>query len=57
VAVALASQTGAVNSAAEVAVAFLISLLAVRFRHKSILLLGSVFLIVFSVEAFLLLTS
>jgi len=53
VAVALASQTGAVNSAAEVAVAFLISLLAVRFRHKSILLLGSVFLIVFSVGGFL----
>ena len=46
-AVGIASQTGAVNAAAEVVLAFLMGALAVRFRHKSLLIAGAV-LVVFS---------
>jgi DHA1 family purine base/nucleoside efflux pump-like MFS transporter len=53
VAIGIASQTGAVNNAAEVILAFLMSVLAVRFRHKSVLLLGAVFVIISAVGCFL----
>ena len=46
-AVGIASQTGTVNGAAEVVLAFLMGALAVRFRHKSLLIAGAV-LVVFS---------
>ncbi len=46
-AVGIASQTGTVNAAAEVFLAFLMSMIAVRFRHKSLLIAGAV-LVVFS---------
>ena len=46
-AVGIASQTGTVNAAAEVVLAFLMGALAVRFRHKSLLIAGAV-LVVFS---------
>jgi MFS transporter, DHA1 family, inner membrane transport protein len=47
VAIGIVSQTSTVNSAAEVALAFIMSVLAIRFRHKSLLLVGAI-LVVFS---------
>jgi predicted MFS family arabinose efflux permease len=52
-AIGLASQTSTVNNAAEVALAFLMSVLAIRFRHKSLLLLGAVSVAVANIGSFL----
>ncbi len=51
-AVGIASQTSAVNSAAEVAIAFLMTVLAIRFRHKSLLLIGVVLVATSSVGSY-----
>lgn len=48
----IASQTGTVNSAAEVILAFLMSALAVRFRHKSLLIAGAVIVVFSNVGSF-----
>jgi DHA1 family purine base/nucleoside efflux pump-like MFS transporter len=51
-AVGIASQTGAVNSAAEVVLAFVMSVIAVRFRHKSLLIAGAVIVVFSNVGSF-----
>jgi len=51
-AIGLASQTAAVNSAAEFVLAFAMSILAIRFRHKSLLLLGMVLVVLSNVGCF-----
>jgi predicted MFS family arabinose efflux permease len=53
VAIGIASQTGAVNNAAEVVLAFMMSILAIRFRHKSLLLLGAILVAVSNIGSFL----
>ncbi len=53
VAIGIASQTSAVNSAVEVALAFMMSILAIRFRHKSLLLAGAVLVAFSNVGSFL----
>jgi predicted MFS family arabinose efflux permease len=52
-AIGIASQTSAINDAAEVALAIAMSILAIRFRHKSLLLAGAVFVIFSYVGGFL----
>lgn len=53
IAIGIASQTSAVNNAAEVVLAFLMSVLAVRFRHKSLLAAGAVLVIISCVGSYL----
>lgn len=52
-AIGFAGQTSTVNNAAEVVLAFLMSVLAVRFRHKSLLVVGAMFVIISCVGSFL----
>jgi DHA1 family inner membrane transport protein len=52
-AIGIASQTGAVNSAAEVVLAFLMSILAIRFRHKWLLIAGAALVVFSTVGSFL----
>jgi predicted MFS family arabinose efflux permease len=52
-AIGLASQTATVNGAAEVILAFLMSVLAVRFRHKSLLVVGALLVIFANAGSFL----
>ena len=51
-AIGLASQTSAISNAAEVVLAFVMSVLAIRFRHKSLLLLGAVLVVLSNVGSF-----
>ncbi len=51
-AVGIASQTSAVNSAAEVVFAFLMSVLAIRFRHKSLLLGGAILVTIANIGSY-----
>ena len=52
-AVAAVSQLSTVNAAAEVIFALLLSILAIRFRHKPLLLAGVIFVVVSAVGSFL----
>jgi predicted MFS family arabinose efflux permease len=52
-AIGIAGQTGAVNNAAEVVLAFLMSFLAIRYKHKSLLVIGAVLVIISAVGSFL----
>jgi predicted MFS family arabinose efflux permease len=52
-AIGIASQTSTVNSAAEVALAFAMSFLAIRFRHKLLLQAGAVLVIISTLGSYL----
>ena len=52
-AVAAVSQLNTVNAVAEVIFALLLSILAIRFRHKPLLLVGVIFVVISAVGSFL----
>lgn len=51
--IGIVSQTSTVNNSAEVLFAFVMSILVVRFKHKSLLTLGAVLVIISTVGSFL----
>jgi predicted MFS family arabinose efflux permease len=52
-AIGLVSQTSTVNNTAEVIFAFIMSILVIRFKHKSLLTIGAMFVIISTVGSFL----
>jgi predicted MFS family arabinose efflux permease len=51
--IGIVSQTSTVNNTAEVIFAFLMSVLVVRFKHKSLLVVGAVLVIISTIGSFL----